>query len=500
MISRAPSSIVKTPDAAQHSDYAVKLRQQRERRRAHFDQLAGERDRFRKRNRYYHDSVTKLVRFLIPEGKSVLEVGSSTGDLLAGLKPSRGLGIDLSPAMVDVATAKHPHLEFRTADAEDVDLGGETFDFIVLSDVLGLVNDVWQVFRNLQQACHPRTRLVITGHNALWEPALDLAETLGLKMPNDPTSWLGLNDLENLLHLNHYEVVSSGTSTLMPKKIPLVSELINRTVANLPGVRHLNLIQYMVARPLWDEAGPPKPKPLTCSIVIPTMNEAGNVVDIFERTPYLGPETELVFVDGRSTDGTIEEIERLLPTREAKLVFQTGKGNGDAVRAAYDACTKDIYFILDSDLTVPPEDLPKFYLAIAEGKGEFINGTRLVYPMEDEAMRFLNKIGNKFFSVALSAVLGQQLKDTLCGTKVLTAEDYAEIEAGRHYFGEFDPFGDFDLIFGAAKRQLKIVEVPIRYQARTYGEIKIDRWRHGVLLLRMTGLALWKFTLARRDA
>ena len=483
---------------ATESEYLRAARERRRAQREHFDRLAERGDRWRRWNSYYHDSLTRLLRFLVGTGKSVLEVGCGPGDLLAGLEPAHGVGIDLSPRMLEKGRLKHPHLELLEGDAERFDLGGRTFDAVVLSDVLCLVEDVWQVLRNLQRVCRRDTRLVITSHNAVWQPALDAADRLGLKTPTLPTSWLGMGDLKNLLHLNHYEVVSEGTSTLVPTRIPLVSELVNRTVAHLPGFRDLNLIQYVVARPTWQEA-PPRPRDLSCSVIVPTRNEQGNVRDIFQRVPQLGPRTELVFVDGHSSDGTVEEIERLLPTREARLYHQTGKGKGDAVRLGFDRAQCDVMMILDSDLTVPPEDLPKFYLAIAEGRGEFVNGTRLVYPMEDEAMRFLNLLGNKFFSVLLSAILGQQLKDTLCGTKVLTRDSYARIVDGRAYFGEFDPFGDFDLIFGAAKQQLKIVEVPIRYRARTYGETKIHRFRHGLLLLRMSALALWKFKLARSD-
>jgi glycosyltransferase involved in cell wall biosynthesis len=173
-----------------------------------------------------------------------------------------------------------------------------------------------------------------------------------------------------------------------------------------------------------------------------------------------------------------------------------GTGKGDAVRKGFAAATGDVLFILDADLTVPPEDLPKFYAAIAEDRGEFINGTRLVYPMEQEAMRFLNMLGNRFFSVAFTYLLGRPIKDTLCGTKVLRKSHYDRIAAGREYFGDFDPFGDFDLLFGAAKTGMKLIEVPVRYRARTYGDTKISRFRHGLLLLRMTALAFRKFKLA----
>lgn len=463
--------------------------------RESFDRLAQTRDAWRARNAYYHRSIEELVRFVVRDGASVLEVGCATGDLLAATRPARGVGVDFSPRMVEAARRKHPQLTFVESDVEDMDLAGETFDYVVLSDILAYVDDVWLALRRLQAVCRPDTRLVITTQNALWEPALALAERLGQKSPAQPTSWLGLEDLANLLHLNHFEVVRSGTALLLPKRVPLLGALANKVLAHLPLVRSLNLVQLIVARPAWQDA-PPAPRPLRTSIVIPTRNERGNVQAIFDRTPDLGPETELLFVDGHSSDGTVEEIERLLPSRPgARLLHQTGKGKGDAVRAGFDAATGDVLMILDSDLTVPPEDLPKFYLAVAEGRGEFVNGTRLVYPMEDEAMRFLNLLGNQFFSLALSNILGQHLKDTLCGTKVVSKDDYARIKAGRAFFGDFDPFGDFDLIFGAAKQSLKLVEVPIRYRARTYGDTKISRFSHGLLLLRMTALAFRKFRL-----
>ena len=177
---------------------------------------------------------------------------------------------------------------------------------------------------------------------------------------------------------------------------------------------------------------------------------------------------------------------------DIKVLQQDGKGKGDAIRKGFDNASGDVLMILDADLTVPPAALPKFYRAIASGKGEFINGTRLVYPMEYEAMRLLNHIANRTFAKVFSYLLNQRFTDTLCGTKVLTRTAYRQIVTGRRYFGDFDPFGDFDLIFGAAKLNLKLIEVPIRYTSRTYGETQISRFRHGLLLLRMVVFAWWK--------
>jgi glycosyltransferase involved in cell wall biosynthesis len=202
----------------------------------------------------------------------------------------------------------------------------------------------------------------------------------------------------------------------------------------------------------------------------------------------MGRGTELVFVEGHSSDDTYFVIEREIashPERQCQLLRQTGSGKGDAVRLGFDQARGEVLMILDADLTVAPEDLPRFLRALQSGKGDFINGVRLVYPMEKQAMRFFNLLGNKFFSLAFSWLLGQSVKDTLCGTKALWAADYRRIAAQRAYFGDFDPFGDFDLLFGAARLNLKIVDLPVRYRERTYGTTNIERWRHGALLLRM---------------
>jgi glycosyltransferase involved in cell wall biosynthesis len=247
----------------------------------------------------------------------------------------------------------------------------------------------------------------------------------------------------------------------------------------------MGLAQYVVAR----TRGQQPAQQYSVSIVIPCRNEKGNIAGAVTRLPSFGSRQEVIFVDGRSQDGTLEEIERLAreyPEKDIKVLIQDGKGKGDAVRKGFAQATSHILMILDADLTVPPEDLPKFYDALVNGQGELVIGSRLVYPMEQEAMRLLNLLGNKFFSMAFSWLLGERIKDTLCGTKVLFRKDYERIAANRGYFGNFDPFGDFDLLFGASKLNLKILEVPIRYQERTYGTTNISRFQHGWLLLKMT--------------
>jgi SAM-dependent methyltransferase len=433
--------------------------------------------------RYYGRRLQQIYRLVIPEGARVLEIGCAQGDLLAALKPLYGCGIDFAPAMVELARSKHPHLDFRLADVHELDLPGETFDFIVLSDV---VNDLWDVHAALEKirtCCVPGTRIIFNYFSHLWEGPLAWAQRLRIATPTLPQNWLTTGDLKNLLELSNLEPLRSWSEVVAPLPFPGAA-FANRVLAKIAPFRWFDMTNFLIARPI---ARPSTHVPLV-SVVVAARNESGHIDELMARIPEMGAGTEIIFVEGNSTDDTFEAIQKAIaanPQRNCKLLKQPGKGKGDAVRAGFTAATGDVLMILDADITVPPEALPNFYDVLVSGKGEFGNGVRLVYPMQDQAMRFANLVGNKFFARAFSWLLGQPIRDTLCGTKVMWKTDYERIAANRKYFGEFDPFGDFDLLFGAAKLSLKIMEMPVRYGARRYGETNISRWRHGLILLRM---------------
>jgi ubiquinone/menaquinone biosynthesis C-methylase UbiE len=436
----------------------------------------------------YHKRLAQIFKFLVPEGSHVLEIGCGKGDLLAALQPSKGVGIDLSSEAVTQAAQKYPDLTFLASDALDLGvLVGQQFDAIILSD---LINDLWDVqtvFEQIQLLCSPSTRLIINFYSRMWQFPLQAAQIFGLAKPVLEQNWLTVPDVRNLLDLAGFETIRSWQEILFP--VPILSSFFDQFLVKIFPFNQLALANFLIARPARRcFATITGEYEHTVSVIVPARNEAGNIPQIFDRVPQMGAGTELIFVEGNSSDDTYRAIEEEMQVRQqanVKLFKQEGKGKGDAVRKGFENASGDILMILDADLTVPPEDLPRFYKAINSGLGEFVNGVRLVYPMEKQAMRFLNMLGNKFFSLAFSWLLGQPLKDTLCGTKVLWRDDYRIIAANRLYFGEFDPFGDYDLIFGAAKQNRKIVDLPIRYRERTYGTTNIDRWKHGWLLIRM---------------
>jgi len=438
-------------------------------------------------HRVYYRDLYAFIRSQVEPDARVLDLGCGDGALLASLCPSFGVGIDISVRAVREARRRFPHLRFICADVEQLPVD-TTFDYVVASNVVGYLFDVWTFFRNLQHVANPSTRVILTYYNFAWEPLLKLAELAELKETEPLQNWLPRLDLTNLLELGGFEPVASGHRTPFPLGPRSVSAPLNRALSSLPLVRRLGITSYVTARPRLPQTEPRLADP-TCTVVIPTRNERGNVRPAIERLPAMGSHTEIIFVDGNSTDGTAREVLAVAaerPDLDIKLIHQgNGTGKGQAVRKGFAAATGDVLMILDADLSVAPEELPKFWQALVEEKGEFINGTRLVYPMEREAMRAANIAGNKVFGMIFSWILDQRITDTLCGTKVLWAADYRRIAANRRLFGDIDPFGDFDLLFGAANLGLKIREIPIRYRERTYGSTNIRRWRHGLLLLRM---------------
>jgi SAM-dependent methyltransferase len=491
-----PSIPPPPPSVAIREGFAQRENERRRARLERFDAAAMQRSAF-PRHAYYASEVRRLVSSLVPANSRVLEVGCGDGNLLASLGGKRSVGIDVSVAAIEQARRAHPELELVVADVERDPLPEGPFDVIVLSDTIGALDDIQIALERLHPLLAPDGRLVVTYYNFLWEPLMKVAELLGQKTKWPDQNWLSMADIENLLYLTNFEVFRRGTDILMPADVPLVSPVLNRVAAQLPALREGALLDYFVARA--KTVSQPKALP-GVSVVCPTRNEKGNIYEAVTRTPLMGSATELIFVDGNSTDGTVEEIQRVIASYRGPLKLRyipqgDGKGKADAVWKGFDAATQDVLMILDSDLTVPPEDLPKFYRALVSGKGDFINGVRLVYPMEGEAMRFLNLLGNKFFGLALSWLLEQPIKDSLCGTKVLYKRDYQRIADQRSFFGNFDNFGDFDLLFGAARLNLRIVDLPVRYRARVYGETKMDRFGHGIRLLKMTAFGFRKLRM-----
>jgi hypothetical protein len=362
---------------------------------------------------------------------------------------------------------------------------------VVLNGTLNRELNIQELLTRLRGRLGRTSRLVVIAYNPYLSFVYRIATALGLRDPDPGATFVTMTDLRNIARLSRFEVVRARPIAVFPWKLLGIGTLLNTLLSTLPLVRWLGIVNVITMRPLIATGERP-----SLSIVIPARNERGNIAAAVTRIPDLGVPTELIFVEGHSTDGTWEEIEKIdaspRPGMTVKRLRQTGRGKADAVRLGFQHATGDLLTILDADLTMPPELLTQFYDAWVDGHGDFINGSRLVYPMEGRAMRFLNRLGNVVFAKLLSSVLDVPIGDSLCGTKLFTRHDYARMRAWRDDFGDFDPFGDFELLFPAAVLGLGIIDVPVRYRARTYGETNISRMTHGAMLLRMTLIGLFR--------
>ena len=466
------------------------LDERRERTREQLAKIAARRESWINRNKYYYELLNRLFRFLVEPEKRVLSVRCGTGNLLTVVRPSNGKGIEICREIVDIAQLRNPSFEFAVAfpDKQEFQQAfkpDETCDDILFNDI-GDTVDVLQALRNLRPLCQRHTRVLVTTYNHLWEPFVTFAEWVGMKVPRTAQNWLSTTDIRNLLKLAGFEALETHRIVLLPKYLPLLSGFFNRFCARLPFLNKLCMTQVVVARML-----PPLvlPEKLAVSVVIPCKNEKGNVEDAVRRIPPLAGRTELIFCDDQSTDGTAEEVLRvqsLYPEKNIRLEHGPGVCKSRNVWTGFDAATGDILMILDADLTTIPEELPYFVDVIVSGQAEFVNGSRLVYPVPKGAMNGANMLGNKFFSVAFTYLLGQRVKDTLCGTKVLWRSDWERIKPMLGRWGTEDRWGDYELLFGAAKLNLKILDLPVHYQERIYGSTKMTKvFRHGLVMLKM---------------
>jgi len=446
-------------------------------------------EKWKNKNISYYQNITNLYEFYVQSDSNILEIGSQLAYLLDVLKPKFGLGIDDNSEVIKAYKDKFPELEFRVEKPELFHCEHK-FDYILIPNTISYLDNIEKTLLNVHKSCKSSTKIILTFHNPGWEIILKLASLLKQRMPVSNLNWLNYEDVKNLLDLEGFEVIYHGKRMLLPRRIPILFSLFNKILAPLPIINNLCLTEYIIARPQFNfVSGQDRLKNLTCSVIIPARNEAGNIESCITRMPRLGKHTEIIFIEGHSNDDTWKEIQRVQAQYgdqwDIKITQQKGKGKGDAVRQGFAMASGDIFIILDSDLTVRPEDLIYFFQAIALDHCEFANGCRLIYPVNPQAMPWLNRMANRFFAWLLSYLLNTKIKDSLCGTKALSRENYQRIVSNRSYFGDFDPFGDFDLLFGSSKLGLKIQDIPVRYIPRSYGSSNIQHFKEGLILLKM---------------
>ena len=448
-----------------------------------FDRIADQYEFWKRKNCYYHNEIERFYVDIIPKRKKVLEIGSGDGSLLNSLESDFGVGLDVSAKMIEIASKKYPHLNFIKSTIRNYNVKAQ-FDYVVLSNFLEYASDLYDFFNILHKKVSSHTKLVITGINPLWELIINLATKLKMRTPIFMKNFVTCKDIENILSISGYEVIESGYRIFFPKRIFFISYLLNKLVSRLPIVKNLCLVQYIIARSKQKLEIDNK---LTCSVIIPCFNEQDNLEECITKVPEMGSQTEILVVDDGSTDDTAKIAKEVQSKRiNVRLItYGANKGKGYAVRAGFEAAKGDIMIILDADMAVLPEELTKFYNVLASRQAEFVNGTRMVYDMVPGAMRFINYLGNKIFGILITFIIGQRNTDTLCGTKAIYRNDYQNFRMGKC------PWGDFDLLFEAARMKLKMVEMPVHYYPRQKGVSKMRMLRHGALFIKMCWYGFW---------
>ncbi len=447
------------------------------------------REHWVRKNKYYYDLLLNFLKFNIQENSKVLQIKIDTGFFLNKINSIYSLGIEEDQEFIRHLKRAYPHNNFEYGIPEDIKID-KKFDYVLSINSIGLIVDVKKFFDQLHKVIDDNSRIIIVYYSKLWEYILKFAEHIGFKIKTPEQNWLSNDDIENLLNLSGFEIVKKHSLILMPIPIPIISGLLN-SLSKLPFINKLCFIQSVIARRIPEN----KPRAFSCSVVVPCRNEEGNIVEIVKRIPQLGSHTELIFVDDKSTDNTRRCIEQVIadyPQMDIKLIDGPGIGKAQAVWRGFKAAGGEILFILDADLAVPPEELIHFYSIMVSGKAEFVNGSRLIYPMQGRAMHIFNLIGNKFFSFLFSYILGQKIKDTLCGTKVLFRNDFKKMQKFIGTWGIKDRWGDYELLFGASRINLKIVDFPVHYCQRHSGFSKMTgRLKNGIIMLSMC-LAAYK--------
>ncbi len=434
--------------------------------------------RWKRKMAAYREHTIKFLSQVVPENKKVLLIGCLTSEILEALRPSYGVGLDVSEEAVRLARAncQNPNVRYHCALPEEYKTT-EKFDYVILLNVVDHSDDVLALVDSVSKFVHEDSRVILSMLNPLWHPLVKFASRLKIRIPDHKRNLVGSRILGTALEIKSFKVMDKCRRVLVPKRIPLFSWLCNQFLSRLPGFNSLCFIQYVTAKP----AELKKTNRSSCSVIIPCYNEEGNITECINRVPHMGSFTEILVVNDGSKDKTEEIVRNLTPTfpNLTLITYAKNQGKGNAVLKGLRAAKGDVVMILDADMTVPPEELTDFFEALESKTADFASGTRFLYPMEREAMRLANYFGNILFSKLVEVIVGSECSDTLCGTKAMRKIDFADFEL------EDSAWGDFDLIFHAARRKLKCVEIPVHYKSRVAGESKMKAFSSGISFLKL---------------
>ncbi len=416
---------------------------------------------------FYKRHMNEIMS-LIPEEKSALSLVNSKSSF-------RNHPSSLETILVDPEVG---------LNIESIAFKNKKYKTIILTDLFEVSTDILELLSMVNKLLGKDGIIVICSINQKWNRILNLFERLNLKDGNQKRLFINSTIVLNIAKVTGLEFVTQRNKQIFPFRMLGLGSLINNILEILffPFSFGIRIYSILNQQEKFNEE-----KKYSKSIIIPAKNEEKNLKPLLNQIPELEEDHEIILAIGDSEDKTYEVAKEIKEARcwpfEVKVIKQTGKGKANAVWEAVEEASKEVIIILDADISVNPETIVQFNSVIDTGKASFVNGTRLIYGMESGAMRIVNNLGNRIFQYIVSIIIGQKITDSLCGTKVFFRKDFNKIKLWKELVQMKDPFGDFDMIFTAGYFGLKILEIPVRYQARVYGVTQIKRFRDGYKLI-----------------
>ena len=369
-------------------------------------------------------------------------------------------------------------------------------DTILISDIEHQSNPTSSLL-SLSKIIRDDTKIIIISRNLVWMIFIKLLKSLFSFSPKK-NNFLPYSYLDNLFSICNLEVIRNEKIITLPIYIPFFTNLINR-IFRLPLLNIFCLSNITILKK--KDQNFSNNKDLRVSFIIPCKNEENNIKTFENEIKNSNQSNEYLFGDDNSMDKTIDEIDKLSKKlNNNKILKYNGPGvcKSENVYKGIELSSGDIIVVYDADLTVDFKDVEFSIDILKNTNADFINCTRMIYPQKDGAMKFSNFIGNSIFANLFSLLFRKKITDTLCGTKIFFKKDWVKIKKNITGLGVKDLWGDFDLLIGAYKNNLKITEVPVTYHERKEDNTKMTSvFLNGIRMLSIVLVAFYKLRLKK---
>lgn len=442
-------------------------------------------DFWKEKNWYYHNQLKQIFKDVIKENSKVLQIGYGLGDILAALYPKKGVSFDDDKDILAISRRRYPIFKFTDFNFNKNKVN-DKFDYVIYPNSLEHFDDIQTVFENVYPALSRSSKVVVASVNPRWEQIFYILEKLKLKRPESSRNWLRIENIKNLLEVSGYKVIDSGFRIILPVSIPLISGIINKVIRNIKILSRFCVEQFVVAQKETFSIN----NNLSCSVVIPTYNQAELLEYCIESIPNVGKKMQIVVVDDASSDRT-EQVMKSLSKKHHNIKYirnERPQGEEKSLKIGIESVDLDIILTYDAKMSIPSSELVRFYNVLASKRADFVSGMRFIYPLEGQRLRQLTIIGNIIFSYLYSLFLNQRVFDPLCSIKGFYKKNYSKIKISNNNTL-------LDLLIKAAENKAKILEIPVHYSLESYLENKPHTLARLGILTKGVFYGIWRLKI-----